>query len=171
MGQQSGTAAATTPAIYQWCYRNSNLLTDFNAFAPSNSPNTCSPAQHPCLYMGISARWQSDLIYLLTHCPAKVIQDISPKLLLPSINTLSNYRRSEHNQTNAPVKVFSSKEKNLFLPSSSSSAPLLRSHVGWFKTVKLWRNCCPPPLPSSLPPLSFFLSFGLITGCQFIIKH
>lgn len=47
--------------------------------------------------------------------------------------------------------------------------PLLHSHVGWFKTGRQWRNCCPPSLP--VPSLLFSLSPGLITACQFIIKH
>lgn len=28
---------------------------------------------------------------------------------------------------------------------------LLHSHVGWFKTGRQWRNCCPPSLPVPLP--------------------
>lgn len=156
----TSTSSATRVLIPEWISTPST---------PSNSQNTCSPALHCYPNMVTSARWQRDLMHTLTHCSTTAIQDISAKLLLPSINTLTNYRSSECNQTNAPVKVFFTKEKNVSSP--LPPPPLLSCTPMWGdlrrasygETVAL--HLSPPP------SFSFSLSFGLITGCQFIIKH
>lgn len=136
---------------------------------PNNSQNTCCPALQSYLNMVTSARGWQDFIQTLTHCPTKVIQDISPKLLLPSINTLCNYPSSEYYLKKAPVKVFLLKKKTF---SSLLPPPLLLSCSpmwGDLRRASYGETVALHPSPSS--SRSFSLSFGLITGCQFIIKH